>query len=381
MISFYGVKNFKSLMHVGIKTTNLNVFMGLNSMGKSSVIQSMLALRQSFIQMPFSGLESINDKVSKNAIRMVPQLFLKGDLVSLGLSKDVFCQNSDERSIEFYIVEKDEGPLRFEYKYDNESSLSLQGGWSISPKGVSFPSLFKTVRYLSANHIGPQAVYDRHSTGIERFNELGNGGEYAPFYLAEHGSEMLENEFLFHEKAKSNDLSHVLDAWLSEISPGTRLLAEKIPGFDLIKMAFQFENKKDLSDLYLPVNVGFGLSYVMPLILSVLISKPNDILIIENPESHLHPRGQAKMGRLLALAAKSGVQVFCETHSDHILNGMRVAVKEGDLDKDKMCVYYFEKNENSNTKITPIPIDENGELELYPEGLLDEWGNLMEKLI
>ena len=60
---------------------------------------------------------------------------------------------------------------------------------------------------------------------------------------------------------------------------------------------------------------------------------------------------------------------------------MRVAVKEGELDKDKMCVYFFEKNENSNTKITPIPIDENGELELYPEGLLDEWGNLMERLI
>ena len=146
-------------------------------------------------------------------------------------------------------------------------------------------------------------------------------------------------------------------------------------------MAFQFERNKDLSDPHLPVNVGFGLSYVMPLILSVLISKPNDILIIENPESHLHPRGQAKMGRLLALAAKSGVQIFCETHSDHILNGMRVAVKEGELDKNKMCVYYFEKNENSNTKITPIPIDENGELELYPEGLLDEWGNLMERLI
>ncbi|MBR6124767.1 DUF3696 domain-containing protein [Candidatus Saccharibacteria bacterium] len=381
MISFYGVKNFKSLMSVGIKTTNLNVFMGLNSMGKSSVIQSMLALRQSFIQMPFSGLESINDKASEKTIRMVPQLFLKGELVSLGLSKDVFCHNTGDKTIEFSIGEGDKGILKFEYKYDNESSLSLEGGLVNSLKIASFPSLFQKVRYLSANHIGPQTVYERQSAGVERFNELGNGGEYAPFYLAEHGSEILENEFLFHEKAKSNNLSHILNAWLSEISPGTRLFAEKIPGFDLIKMAFQFERNKDLSDPHLPVNVGFGLSYVMPLILSVLISKPNDILIIENPESHLHPRGQAKMGRLLALAAKSGVQIFCETHSDHILNGMRVAVKEGELDKNKMCVYYFEKNENSNTKITPIPIDENGELELYPEGLLDEWGNLMERLI
>lgn len=376
MIAYYGVKNFKSLLHVGIKTTNLNVFMGLNSMGKSSVIQSMLALRQSFFQMPVNAI-SVD---SKN--RMVPHLYLKGNLISLGLSKDVFCQNAEDRTIEYYIVDEKEGNLKYVYNYNDENSLTLDGGQVLSGKfRFVIPALFKHVRYLSANHIGPQAIYDRQSADIMRYNELGNCGEYAPFYLAEHGNEILENEFLFHEKSKSNCLSHVLDAWLSEISPGTRLFAEKIPGFDLIKMAFQFGKNKDLSDPYLPFNVGFGLSYVMPLILSVLISKPNDMLIIENPESHLHPRGQAKMGRLLALAANSGVQVFCETHSDHILNGMRVAVKEGDLDKDKMCVYYFEKNENSNTKITPIPIDENGELELYPEGLLDEWGNLMEKLI
>ena len=158
-------------------------------------------------------------------------------------------------------------------------------------------------------------------------------------------------------------------------------MAEKITGLDLIKMSFQFENKSDYSDTYLPVNVGFGLSYVMPLILNVLISRPGDILIVENPESHLHPSGQAKMGRLLALAAQSGVQVFCETHSDHVLNGMRVAVKDKELENEKIRIFYFEKDADANTNVITIPIDANGELEQYPDGLLDEWGNLMARLM
>lgn len=377
MVSYYGVKNFKSLLHVGIKTTNLNVFMGLNSMGKSSIIQSLLALRQSFIQMPF-----VPDKISNN-LRMAPQLFFKGNLVSLGLPKDIYCQNAEDKKIEFFIAEeKKKWTFTYDYDYSKSTSLFLKGGYEMKKEdSFGLPQLFSEVRYLSANHIGPQAIYEHQNADMSRFNELGNFGELAPLYLADHGEEKIGNPSIHHKKAKSTSLSHELDAWLGEISPGTRLLAEKITGLDLIKMSFQFENKSDYSDAYLPVNVGFGLSYVMPLILNVLISKPGDILIVENPESHLHPRGQAKMGRLLALAAQSGVQIFCETHSDHVLNGMRVAVKDDELKNDKMSIFYFEKDADANTCVTTIPIDAKGELEQYPDGLLDEWGNLMARLM
>ncbi|MCQ4437669.1 AAA family ATPase, partial [Clostridioides difficile] len=74
-------------------------------------------------------------------------------------------------------------------------------------------------------------------------------------------------------------------------------------------------------------NVGFGITYVLSIITLVLSAEPGDILIIENPEAHVHPRGQIELGKFLALASKSGIQIIVETHSDHIFNGMRLFIK------------------------------------------------------
>ena len=88
------------------------------------------------------------------------------------------------------------------------------------------------------------------------------------------------------------------------------------------------------------------------------------------------------IGKLIALAAQSGVQIICETHSDHIINGIRVATKNNIIANDKVRLFYFDKNEETKleTEVTTINVDKNGELDNYPEGLLDEWGNLMSQL-
>ena len=109
-----------------------------------------------------------------------------------------------------------------------------------------------------------------------------------------------------------------------------------------------------------------------------------ELIIIENPESHLHPRGQAELGKLIALAAQNDVQIIIESHSDHILNGIRVAVKESSIDKDKVIAFYFKKVVTDNeqySRITDIKIDKNGTLSDYPENLLNEWSNQLSKLI
>ena len=131
-------------------------------------------------------------------------------------------------------------------------------------------------------------------------------------------------------------------------------------------------------------NVGFGITYVLPVVLALLKSKPGDLLIIENPESHIHPRGQVILGRLMSIAAMSGVQIIVETHSDHIINGIRVAVKENLIAKNKALIYYFEKvieSDEQYSKITNIEIDEKGELSEYPKDMLDEWNDQLMKLL
>ncbi len=86
----------------------------------------------------------------------------------------------------------------------------------------------------------------------------------------------------------------------------------------------------------------------------------------------------------MALSAASGAQLFIETHSDHIINGIRVAVKEGLVDKKDVSFSYFTKvttKEEQYTELTEIKVDERGELSEYPRGFLDEWNNQLLKLV
>lgn len=83
------------------------------------------------------------------------------------------------------------------------------------------------------------------------------------------------------------------------------------------------------------LNMGFGVSYSLPIIVALLSAREGDILVLENPEAHLHPRGQRKIGELVALAAANGVQIFMETHSDHVLNGIRLSVRNKKISSDK----------------------------------------------
>lgn len=122
----------------------------------------------------------------------------------------------------------------------------------------------------------------------------------------------------------------------------------------------------------------------MPVVVSLLAARPGELIIIENPESHVHPRGQAQLGRLIAKTAMNDVQVIVETHSDHILNGIRVAVKENEISKEKVGIFYFERVVDADeqySKITDISVDKTGELSSYPKDMLDEWNNQLFNLM
>ena len=387
MIDFLGVKNFKSLHNIGIKLFPLNLFMGLNSMGKSSFMQILLLLRQSYYsngnQLNTIDTTSQQAEQENNNLFKLSSLKLNGDLISLGNTKDVFYQNAGNEDILQIAINAME--LSYAYAksadsfYLNDDSMTSL----INEPLYAMPLFSDSFYFLGAEHIGPAKTYSINNA-YKKLNPIGNHGEFAPYFLARQAAQNnLVSKNLQHPKAKSSILAHQLDAWLSEITPGTKLLAEELNGLDLVKMNFQFKATESYSEPYAPINVGFGLPYVMPLILILLIAKEGDLVLIENPESHLHPRGQAKVGELIALAAQNGVQVLCETHSDHIINGIRVAVKEEKLSYDKTAFFYFDKNADSplETKITPIQLDRNGELDTYPSGLLDEWGNLMAKLL
>ena len=374
MLNYISIKNFKSLKNISLDLKGLNLFLGLNSMGKSSVMHALLMLRQSYAK--------------NNSMNC---LYINGELVSLGNSKDIFFQNAAEDDyITFELQNKN---ANFEVSYCYKTNIDTLDSKYVEKANAEKLSLFgNRFFYLAANHIEPAKTYKTNNAASNYLNPIGNNGENVPYMLSKIENKKLENEILMHPKSKSDLVFHELDAWMSEITPGTKILAKEVVNLDIVKMTIQHRIKQKIADdkyideytdKFSPVNVGFGIPYVLPLVFCLLTSQSNDLILIENPESHLHPRGQAQLGKLISLAAQNGAQILCETHSDHVINGMRVNVKKHLIDSDKIKLFYFTKSQETSleTEIRPIVIDKNGELSDYPSGLLDEWGNLMAELI
>ena len=154
------------------------------------------------------------------------------------------------------------------------------------------------------------------------------------------------------------------------------------PTRDLISLRYSFGIEKQLSSDYRATNTGFGLSYTLPVLVAILSAKPGALLLFENPESHLHPKGQAKIGELMAKAANCGVQIVVETHSDHVLNGIRVAVRKGLLPPENVCLHFFERHADKACSeiISPI-MDRNGRIDRWPDYFFDEWDKSLEALL
>ncbi len=101
-----------------------------------------------------------------------------------------------------------------------------------------------------------------------------------------------------------------------------------------------------------------------------MIAKEDEILIIENPEAHLHPRAQSRIAEFFSKVASCGVQVIIESHSEHILNGLRVSAlnPEIEINNDDLTINYFNESFDSSKLV----MDEKGKIANWPNGFFDQ---------
>jgi predicted ATPase len=252
-------------------------------------------------------------------------------------------------------------------------------------------SLFKKgFQYLSAERVSPQSSFETSAYEVIKRKQLGNHGEFAIHYLALNKDKPLVIPELKHQTVTEDTLLKNVEAWLKEISPGISLKTQLYPDMDKVQLAFQYDAGRlnVITNEFRPTNVGFGITYILSIIVAILAAQKGDILIVENPEAHLHPRGQSRIGHMMALAAQQGVQFFIETHSDHILNGIRVAAKKDSehhvIDADKVRIFFFHREEGQEDHATSIltpKLDDNGKIDKWPEGFFDEWNRLLFELL
>ena len=161
---------------------------------------------------------------------------------------------------------------------------------------------------------------------------------------------------------------------MRQFFPGCVLAIEQIPGANAVTLGIRTSSDTDFQR---PVHAGFGMTQVLPIMVAALSANGDDLLLIENPEVHLHPTGQAEMGTFLAEVASAGVQVLIETHSDHVLNGIRRAVKSGTLAPGDVVLHFFRPRREDRTEGGPQVhnpvLDSDGNIDSWPDGFFDQF--------
>lgn len=376
MIKKVNIKNFKSIKDYTFDLQHLNILMGINGMGKSTFIQSLLLLKQSE-RLQFGEVQ------------------INGNYVNIGNTKDALYQYSKQESLSINLEFSDGVTQDIKTNYVVEADLFTVSNPDFNKAFLGQNLFTNNFQYLNANRLPPTSIHSKSYSMVVTNNNVGNAGEYVTHFIEVHGNDDIIFTNLLHKNSKSVDpitnkelinktLINQINLWMGEISPGINIRTTSIPNSEYVLLEYVYKQPNfGNTNRFKPHNVGFGISYVLPVVTAILSAKPDELIIIENPESHIHPRGQAELGKLISLAALNNIQIIIETHSDHILNGIRVAAKENNELTKRLSLFYFEKviaESEQYSKITPIKVDKAGELSEYPDNLIDEWGNQLLKL-
>ncbi|MCT9288086.1 DUF3696 domain-containing protein [Acinetobacter baumannii] len=355
MITNIELKNFKCYSFQNFELSNLTVFCGNNSVGKSTAIQALA--------IPFQS-------------SFASEVLINGKLIDLGQTTDIFSRYAIGDDI--YISLKFKNNIEHKWGINNfsekESSNHLYYLDIDKDTGYLKQYYFKDFgfQFLEAERFGPRSFLKNNFDHTIKY-WLGSRGEYIFQVLTEldeqAGMRLDVNDIRILDKEKGPSIRRNILSWMSEISPGFQFQTQSVNSAGISHAQFQAYGSENTS----PINMGFGLSYSLSIVTALLLTKPGGLVIIENPEAHLHPRGQSYLGRLIARAALAGVQVIIETHSDHLLNGIRVIARlENEYKNGEFKVFFVSGGFNEESKVEEINIGKKGELSSWPKGFFDQ---------
>jgi predicted ATPase len=396
MLTQIELRNFKSIKELILPIGPLTVLTGLNGSGKSSILQAI-------------GLIAQSTTVDELRIPKIPNLILKGPWVQIGHGEDLLLENSTTDEVSIFLktnLLNGTGYYKWQGQISPQEDVIRQSG---SVDGITLDNkdlfgnthLFRRFQFIQADRLVPALQYPQTDSVNRGEGCLGKRGEWTVDYLARHADDKVSKKRLFpvdslttqqdkdfmHSMAPTESLIDVTTAWLQKISPGVRPVANLLNQDDAVSLRFRYEGNttslaKTVSREHRAGNVGFGLTYCLPIIVACLSSPPGALVLLENPEAHLHPRGQFQMGVLLAMCANDGVQFIVETHSDHLLNGIRVATKKGFILSENIQVHYFDRSKETGLSTCVSPrLMRNGRFDDWPEGFFDEWDNALDQLL
>lgn len=367
----YKISGFKCFVNKTFQLRDITLLTGSNGTGKSSFIQALLLIR-SAIERNCADSKSADyiNKVWKNT--SIP---LNGPfLLNLGSVYDIF--NESEEGKDKIQIELEDEVFYIDFPSEEESNdrCIVKLHTQLTEENVAFWRKEKFY-YLNAERLGPRLGVDSVYT---EFPHCYYRGENTADIISNYGVSLKINDDREYKNIKSFNLQQQVDGWLSFICPGTIGVQARRQDFNRYQITMRSSAAKN--NILAP-NIGFGISYSLPIIVNGLIAEKDSIFIVENPEAHLHPKGQSNMGFFLGLVAASGVRVIVETHSEHIVNGIRKAsLSDNSLKPENVGIYFFEDVLLNKNQTHEILINSSGNLESFPRDFFDQVGQDMADL-
>ncbi len=347
------IKGFKRFKDVSVPLNKITLLTGNNGSGKSSVIQSLLIYRN-YAEANKGNAIGREVRISVNDGRRLDL----GDFDTL--------VNPDSWNV----------TIRF-----NKEGIDLSSAADDSGLVVAVPSLGDNgfipaimsnpeFRYLNAERLGPRPD-SKIRTEAQNFLTSGERGELAGNALmavSKTFPKLDESRFCPGNDAPNFGIQ--IDAWMSYIFTDVAVKSEPLqPGYCRVVL-----RGHHYGSYVTAPNTGFGITYALPVVIDGLAAAAGSMLIVENPEAHLHPKAQSNIGFFLGMMAAAGVKVVVETHSEHVVNGVRRALLYSDkISHDDLSICFFpEQPLPSGELFTHITMDRFGNLSDFPVDFFDQ---------
>lgn len=337
------VSDFKCLTDCSLQLKALNLFAGPNSSGKSTAIQALL-------------VASDNITLEKGAHG------LKSKRIEISTFNEVRNFITNAKSYTIGLVHDNTRPvmLRFNPGDDDFHTTVVEQDSDASPELIKALGSDRLL-YLPATRPGGMHI---QPINTDADNKLGRNGEFVIDYFAKHRLDALDDALIL--TPGSETLESQVNAQLEKLT-GYRLLVETVGNNHYVN--YETRSGKKI----VPANVGTGVSFITEVIIACFATPKGGLVIIENPEIHLHPEAQARIIDFIAQIAKAGVQIIIESHSDHLFNGIRRLISNGKLSLPDVAVYNFRIDESGLTKTDSVEFTGQGGIKSYIPGMFEQF--------
>lgn len=368
MIKTLSIQNFKAFDDLQkIQLGSLTLLTGINGRGKSSFLQALLLLSQS---------------LRNSAQHTLNNLLLKGDWVDLGSFSDVKNVYGTHDLPIIFTIETDnatDNRFRLSYKAGNASSMGVLCGMEVGGKEMFSESSFydeSVSAEKSGTLVAPVISGYTSLTSLQRMYYISADRE-----SAQNEEDNVSRSSLWLDKKGRN----ILNVIYAEGEAFQKKVEQELSNiFD--GATFSIKEEGNALRLYMdstnngrffhPVNVGYGYSYALSLITAGLLAEEGEIIIIENPEAHLHPSAQsAVMNFFCKEVLPKKVQLFIETHSDHIVNVSLIAVRNEILKNNQLEILFFSRKQEEKKSFTVqnLEITAKGRVKNPPKNFCDQY--------